>query len=1277
MAHGTARSAPGQRTTAPLHAGYSPIAGYPGDAKVIASQDAVPTIEWSSQVIAGQNNPIPIIYGRWTIGAAITLVAKNPGYRSDGTSDPTHAGNLVLRCVWCEGEIDAIEAWYCNGADSSMYLPAPRHYLGTQTQTPDPLLNRIINGYVDDLRGTAYSVFDVPPGLTSGFPQMTVRLRGLKVSTSSGGAKVWSDNPAYCIADFVENARYGMGRSIDWATVATVAAHADELIGSPPEKRHLFNLCLDEPQPVEQWLGIMRDYADAWVMPEGSGYRLVLDSTGTVGATRNLAGLSKANPMRVTTTAAHGYAAGAIVKISGIVGGMVEANGAVGVVRAVDSTHFDLDGINSTAWTTFTNGGTVTQIGASSFSFTAANIARLTSAKRGLMQSPTVVEVDYTDTSATPWRTDTAADLMFVPGVYDSPPTVPFRRTRVNKPGLFRKSEATRYGIELLNSAQLDDLSVSFQAFDVALKLQAGDLIDVTHPSGIDAKIMRITAIEPAGPGRWNIAAAEHDDAKYSTVVVSGPSSGDTTLDSPLNPPTVTGLALRELNPQVATGDYISQIQATWTDASPPAGSYPFVLLYRVDVFDGENLVETGTVQRSADPLTPPVYVTGALPENRIYTVDVYTISTMSVPSAPAEATITNAGKSLLPTDVAWIRASEIGGLVFLDWDTTLDPARDADTTGYWLKVGQTGSWDSSVTLNRTTGSHYESRSLPVGLNRIFIKRLDSVRSPSHPYGQESVNAAWCDVVVTSDARAFIATDDTYASPLLYKMSAVAEGWVTDFAQSWSSLFPSAMSFYGSPLWTYHSAGTSVLLTEIGDAGLAISGDWSATFNYSDLTGTATPQLELTTGGDSPITISSVSTASPAVFQTASNHGYALGDEVLVASCAGAGAAAFNDRWYVNTIPANNQITLKRFDGTTLSGAGTTYTGNSGNVARWTWTPYPSLSTKATARYSRLRISTTGTMLVANPIGTSRCNVVSRPDGGFFTSSSAGPVWVRFTQPFNLLKSLVVTASGIDGYAGAWYKVETSANRAVQESANALRFVAASSQYVTCPNTAANHVNGTFTVECWFKANPTVAAAVVLRMCTTAAGAQYAWGITLRTNNTLRGVAVINSVTFNVDTPYTASDNVWHHAALTLSSNTLTLYVDGILVGQTTTSGSWVAPTSPLGIGAQPPEAGVGVWQSFFDGVIQEVRIWNVARTQAEIVALKDSPAVGNESGLVACYHLDGTSGTSATDSTSNANTGTLTNGPSWRPLDGFDGYVLNGSTKIDANVASWSATGV
>lgn len=65
--------------------------------------------------------------------------------------------------------------------------------------------------------------------------------------------------------------------------------------------------------------------------------------------------ITKANPAQVTQTA-HGRTTGDYVELSNV-GGMTQVNGFFGTITVVDANHYTLDGIDSTAFTTYTSGG--------------------------------------------------------------------------------------------------------------------------------------------------------------------------------------------------------------------------------------------------------------------------------------------------------------------------------------------------------------------------------------------------------------------------------------------------------------------------------------------------------------------------------------------------------------------------------------------------------------------------------------------------------------------------------------------------------------------------------------------------------------------------------------------------------------------------------------------------------------------------------------------------------------------------------------------------------
>ena len=160
----------------------------------------------------------------------------------------------------------------------------------------------------------------------------------------------------------------------------------------------------------------------------------------------------------------------------------------------------------------------------------------------------------------------------------------------------------------------------------------------------------------------------------------------------------------------------------------------------------------------------------------------------------------------------------------------------------------------------------------------------------------------------------------------------------------------------------------------------------------------------------------------------------------------------------------------------------------------------------------------------------------------------------------------------------------------------------------------------------------------------------------------------------------TITDQSWHHVAVTYSAaDGWRLYVDG--VEGTTTEGTSCADTGACNpVGSCPRVPGVepeydstqhfglgsaiqstGAREGLFAGLMDEVRVWNVVRTPAQISGSMNQELT-SDTGLIGRWGLNEISGTSAADSTSPAQNGTLTesttapvtpaNGPAWSPGD-------------------------
>lgn len=130
-----------------------------------------------------------------------------------------------------------------------------------------------------------------------------------------------------------------------------------------------------------------------------------------------------------------------------------------------------------------------------------------------------------------------------------------------------------------------------------------------------------------------------------------------------------------------------------------------------------------------------------------------------------------------------------------------------------------------------------------------------------------------------------------------------------------------------------------------------------------------------------------------------------------------------------------------------------------------------------------------------------------------------------------------------------------------------------------------------------------------------------------------------------VDLGINSSTDQWVHIAMTWDQTVLVTYVNGlpkITISATGGVTALATAQSILYIGCNPTN------KNCFNGDFSEFRVWNVARSAADILANYNKPLVGNEAGLVGYWKFDDASGaTSAADSVTTAghtaHPGTLT----------------------------------
>ena len=137
-----------------------------------------------------------------------------------------------------------------------------------------------------------------------------------------------------------------------------------------------------------------------------------------------------------------------------------------------------------------------------------------------------------------------------------------------------------------------------------------------------------------------------------------------------------------------------------------------------------------------------------------------------------------------------------------------------------------------------------------------------------------------------------------------------------------------------------------------------------------------------------------------------------------------------------------------------------------------------------------------------------------------------------------------------------------------------------------------------------------------------------------------KAVISVDDIGYRTDIASTTSvnDGAWHHIAGVKNGSSYLIYVDGVLENSATDTHPMGGSTYNFHIGHH------GGWNQYFNGQIDEVRVWDDVRTASEISDNMNTELTGSESNLIAYYNMNAGSGTSLTDNSSNSNTGTLTN---------------------------------
>jgi chitodextrinase len=237
--------------------------------------------------------------------------------------------------------------------------------------------------------------------------------------------------------------------------------------------------------------------------------------------------------------------------------------------------------------------------------------------------------------------------------------------------------------------------------------------------------------------------------------------------------------------------------------------------------------------------------------------------------------------------------------------------------------------------------------------------------------------------------------------------------------------------------------------------------------------------------------------------------------------------------------------------------------------------------------------------------GTHTLTAVARDAAGNTTTSAAVTVTVSNTAPTGLVAAYNFNAgsgttladrsgTGNNGTIanGTW---STSGH-----TGGALSFNGTST-LVTIPDSASLDLTNSLTLEAWV--NPSALGTAWRCVLFKEQPNDMIYSLYANQNTTRPiGQVFTGGIEQNSTGSAALTLNAWAHLAVTYDGTALKLYVNGTLVHTTLVTGALPTSTGPLHMG------GDSVWGEWFKGLIDDVRVYNVALTQAQIQTDMNTP---------------------------------------------------------------------
>ena len=615
--------------------------------------------------------------------------------------------NLTKDVILCEGEIDSISDIRAN--DLSISSLSGCSYVfrnGASTQQP-PDNYSVVGGY----KNMAWLRVNlrVSNQLQGSNPTITSVIKGTKVLTweNNTWVKKWSDNPSYCLLDFLTNRRYGLGHWITWDMIdldsfRESAAYCAELVTTKVPTM------LDTYDKIQAQITKLQQYLNSSGLSQDEQTNINNEITRLKQAQVTI----QSQPVTYTLEVTPRYALNIIIDqkkdavevlsdiLSNFAGFLVYTNGRVALrIEKATPSSFDFDDTNTVA--------------------DSVVYEELTGDNQ-----PNRFTIGFFD----PNNNWTQVKCI-VENTVDQQAYPRGRGKIINKnitlTGCTSQSQALRLGRLFRDISMLCNKTVTFKTAYMAMHLEPGDVVtwtDYTFINGVKTKLIdrmpvRILEISHID-GLWTIKAQQYNESIYNDslgaeIQVRNPVA----IPNPLTDsvPDPTGFSFGQTYYKQKDGTIVSDLAINWDDPGYPFLSQ-YILYYSIN--NGQQWNSLGTTTDNSFVLHNAIvgknYIVKIVTENSVGRKS-YGVTLPSV-------LIT--GKDSPPSDVTAVSASFIAAdntKIKLQWTGVTD----VDFNRYSLRYGST--WESGIIISDSIfDNSYIFTPSSSGTYQFLIKAVDN-----------------------------------------------------------------------------------------------------------------------------------------------------------------------------------------------------------------------------------------------------------------------------------------------------------------------------------------------------------------------------------------------------------------------------------------------------------------------------------------------------------------------------------------------------------------------